>query len=108
MLRGRNPRCALRRGGQSVSIYRYTGSPFGGGVLVPSDFSVIDRRRGLSPGEFQRDYASRGRPVIFEDAARGWHAHQVITPAWLREVYGKKVFPVGDKNYMVGELLDIL
>jgi histone arginine demethylase JMJD6 len=77
-------------------------------VLVPSDFSTIDRRRGLSPGEFQRDYASRGRPVIFEDAARGWHAHQVITPAWLREVYGKKAFPVGDKNYKLGELLDIL
>jgi histone arginine demethylase JMJD6 len=68
----------------------------------------IDRRSGLGPDEFRREYYEPGRPVILTDAARGWRAHEVITPAWLRQNYGHKKIEGGDGGYELGPLLDVL
>lgn len=69
---------------------------------------TVDRRTGLTPEEFRREYYEKGRPVVMTDASKSWRAHQVITPAWLRQTYGTKKVQVGGKQYQLGELLDLL
>jgi histone arginine demethylase JMJD6 len=68
----------------------------------------IDRRSGLDPDEFRREYYEKGRPVILTDASRGWRAHGVITPDWLRKTYGTKKIEVGAQEYALAALLDLL
>jgi len=69
---------------------------------------TIDRRSGLTPGDFRREYYEAGRPVILTDASRGWAAHSTITPQWLRDNYAQKRIDVAGREYSLGQLLDLL
>jgi len=69
---------------------------------------TVDRRSGLTPEEFRREYYEQGRPVVMTDASRSWQAHQVITPDWLRRTHGSKKIQVGGTQYEIAALLDIL
>lgn len=68
----------------------------------------IDRRSGLGPDEFRREYYEPGRPVILTDASQGWRAHDIITADWLRQSYGQKKIQTGNEQYDLKDLLDIL
>jgi hypothetical protein len=49
----------------------------------------LERRRGLSRDEFERDYLRAGRPVVIEDGAPGWVRRW--TPESLAEHHGDAV-----------------
>src|SRR5580698_4642785 len=68
----------------------------------------IDRRSGLEPEQFRREYYDRGLPVILTDASRGWRAHEIVTPDWLRRTYGGKKLEVNGREFELSALLDLL
>lgn len=71
---------------------------------------IVDRRTGLSPEEFRREYRDRRRPVVMTDATRQWLGHRVITPDWLRSAFpDKEVALLGhERRWRVPELVDLL
>jgi hypothetical protein len=50
----------------------------------------IDRRSGLTPRDFARDYLDPLKPVIVTDAFEHWRAARKWTPGFFREAYGSR------------------
>jgi hypothetical protein len=55
--------------------------------LSPANITV-ERRSGLSSGEFLQLYYSTNKPVVLSDVTAGWRALTVWTPAELRDRLG--------------------
>jgi histone arginine demethylase JMJD6 len=60
----------------------------------------VDRRRGLSVGEFRREYANPGRPVVIEDALAGWPALSRWTPEFFADRYPDKAITFRDGSVL--------
>jgi histone arginine demethylase JMJD6 len=73
--------------------------------LLPT---LIDRRAGLTPEEFQRQYYLTGRPVVMTDATKTWRANGVLTPQWIRDNYPDKEIDLGDVRYTMTRLWELL
>jgi lysine-specific demethylase 8 len=69
--------------------------------------SEIRRIEPPSPEEFQRDYVSRGEPVILSGIARQWPAFSLMKPGVLKQMFGEVVVPVRESddelNYFFGQ-----
>lgn len=86
------------------------------------NLNSIERRSGISRKEFEAEYLSKDKPVIFTDLAKAWPATEKWTFDWLQSNYGHIQVPLYDndfrkpgKNYLTpritksfGEYLDII
>ncbi|MDX1683757.1 MAG: cupin-like domain-containing protein [Saprospiraceae bacterium] len=59
----------------------------------------IERRSGLGPEEFKKEYLSRKRPVVLTDFAKDWPATEKWTFDFLRAEYGHIEVPLFDKKF---------
>ena len=69
---------------------------------------MVERRSGVSPEEFFREYVTKNRPVILTDVLSGWRALDKWTPEFFRERYGERTIdfmrdPV--KQMQMGEFI---
>jgi hypothetical protein len=69
---------------------------------------LIERRAGLTPEAFQREYGQPGRPVVLTDATKNWKANSVLTPQWIRQNYPDKEIEVAGERYTMSRLWDLL
>jgi histone arginine demethylase JMJD6 len=69
---------------------------------------VVDRRSGLGLDEFIAEYRIPRRPVILTDAARDWPLYGRGSPAYFRQHFGSQRVRVREREYALGELLDLL
>src|SRR5688572_17787037 len=67
----------------------------------------LERRRGLTYETFLREHAIPRRPVILEDATKDWPALKKWSPKFFRDNYGNKRIEIGDKQYTLGEVIDL-
>jgi histone arginine demethylase JMJD6 len=66
----------------------------------------IDRRAGLSPEQFAREYADPLRPAVLTDAIDRWAALGKWTPQFFRERYGHLEVAVDGERMALRELID--
>lgn len=67
----------------------------------------VERRAGLSSGDFVRDYTRRNRPVLITDIAKNWEAMKKWTPEYLRDRYGAVEVKVGlGERVPLGEFMN--
>lgn len=81
---------------------------------LPFELDEIERRRGIGPDEFRRDYLEPGRPVIIEDVARDWARRFTFEQiradyggrrVWATENYLDRPKPL-DREVTVAEVID--
>ncbi|KAJ1477758.1 hypothetical protein T484DRAFT_1820114 [Baffinella frigidus] len=65
----------------------------------------IDRRSGLSPEDFVREYEGPNRPVVITDVVTKWPAMQKWTPEYLLELCGDTAFEAGPVDMRLGDFL---
>ncbi|HSJ75508.1 MAG TPA: cupin-like domain-containing protein [Gemmatimonadales bacterium] len=63
------------------------------------EFPQIERRRGLTPAEFRRQYVQANRPVVLEGTADDWKERW--TPELLKERHGDRLITCETENYFV-------
>lgn len=66
---------------------------------------VIDRRAGLTPADFDREYASRLRPVILTDATAHWPARRLWSFEYFEREHGDKRVRFEGREWRVDELI---
>jgi len=66
----------------------------------------IDRRSGLSPPEFRREYLDPLRPVILTDAIAHWPALGRWSPEFFKREYGELIVTVDGETMRLGDLID--
>ncbi len=59
----------------------------------------VDRRTGLTPETFAREYLIPRKPVIFTDLMAPWPAREKWTIGYFKETYGNLQVPVFSANY---------
>lgn len=59
----------------------------------------IDKRSGLTPEEFKKEYLDTRTPVILTDFAADWPAMEKWTFDYLRDKFGDIVVPLFDKKF---------
>jgi len=64
-------------------------------------FPEVDRRSGMSVKEFNREYRSRGKPVVILDAIEKWKARSAWTFEFFKSRYGSH--PVTAYRYEKGK-----
>lgn len=68
----------------------------------------VDRHKGLSKAEFERDYLWPQRPVVICGGFDAWPALGRWTPAYFKERYASKEFSAGGKTYRMDEFVDLV
>lgn len=71
-----------------------------------SSTAAIERRTGLSAGEFRRRYLHPHRPVVISDALKAWPALARWTPQFFKDRYAAKQVTADGKTHALGELMD--
>ena len=66
----------------------------------------IDRRAGLTPDRFEREYLRPLRPVILTDAISQWRALGRWSPQFFKEEYGGLEVEVDGEAMALGDLID--
>jgi Cupin-like domain len=66
----------------------------------------IERREGMSPKAFAREYFGQPRPVIVTDALAHWPALGRWSPDFFRREYGEIEIEVDGERLTLGELID--
>ena len=79
-----------------------------GALWITEGGPVVERRSGVSPKEFHREYVLKNRPVILTDVISAWPALGKWTPKFFRERYGERTIdfmrgPV--KQMQMGEFI---
>lgn len=74
-------------------------------TTVATTPATIEKRAGLTPREFYRDYEQANRPVVLTDALAGWPALGKWTPEFFAAQYGAREFEIGDKQWRFDEFL---
>ena len=59
-------------------------------LWVTGGGAPVERVSGLSPREFQKEYAGHNKPVILTDVLKGWEALGKWTPRFFAEKYGER------------------
>jgi lysine-specific demethylase 8 len=69
--------------------------------------SKVKRIEPTSAEEFQREYVSRGEPVILSGIAQGWPAFPLMNPGIIKQMFGPVTVQVRDSddelNYFFGQ-----
>jgi hypothetical protein len=68
----------------------------------------IERRHGLTYQEFVARYRDPGKPVIFTDLTKDWPALGKFSPEYFRTHHGHRPVKIGEREYKLGEFLDLL
>ncbi|CAM9976017.1 unnamed protein product, partial [Scytosiphon promiscuus] len=67
--------------------------------------STVDRRTGLSPEDFRRDYEEPNKPVVLTDAAASWPAVQKWTRRQLSAAHGDLRLHAGGLEFALKDYL---
>ncbi|HEX3134781.1 MAG TPA: cupin-like domain-containing protein [Planctomycetota bacterium] len=70
--------------------------------------TVIERRSGLTPRDFARDYLYRNRPVVLVDAISSWPALTQWTLDGLRSRFTGRDVVIKGKTYRFEEFIDLI
>lgn len=76
--------------------------------LARSKNIVVYKKSGMTREEFERDHLRASVPVVIADATANWPARSSFTPALFRTRFGDRKVTVGDRQYALRELLDLL
>lgn len=68
----------------------------------------IDKRSNISRRELIKEYIEPNIPVVLTDAARAWPAMGKITPAFLKDRYGRLTREVQGASYTLADYVDLM
>src|SRR5262245_41754252 len=66
---------------------------------------TIEKRGGVSPRDFYRDYMQPRRPVVLTDALAGWPALGKWTPEFFAARWPDKTFDLDGKNWRLADFI---
>jgi histone arginine demethylase JMJD6 len=62
----------------------------------------------ISHQVFMKNFYKPGNPVIFTNSSKVWKANGLLTPDYFREHFADRRTTVNDRDYSVGEILDLV
>ncbi|MEK0450749.1 MAG: hypothetical protein RL088_3017 [Verrucomicrobiota bacterium] len=66
----------------------------------------VEKRKGISPRDFYRDYMQANRPVVLTDLLDGWPALGKWSPEMFAERWPDKTFEIDGKSWRLADLID--
>ena len=72
-------------------------------TAAPASTATIERRSGLSAGEFRRRYLHPHQPVVIRDALAAWPALTRWTPQFFQDRYPAKQVTAGGQRASAGQ-----
>jgi histone arginine demethylase JMJD6 len=68
----------------------------------------IERRRGLTYAEFERDFLRANKPVILSGCIDSWPAMTKWSPEFFRDNYGTVPVTVNERTWPMAEFVDLI
>lgn len=66
---------------------------------------AIEKRAGVAPTEFYREYVLPRRPVVLTDALAGWPALGKWTPEFFAKGWPDKTFEMDGKSWRLADFI---
>ncbi|HLK28590.1 MAG TPA: cupin-like domain-containing protein [Puia sp.] len=68
----------------------------------------VQKVENISYKDFMNEFYKPGIPVVFKDASKVWKARGLFTPKYFRDNFSERKTVVNEKEYTMGELLDLI